>query len=117
MITTRVVCKCGEVFYLSQPASCWKCKELIAVDVESLRRYEKETQERVDKLNWFLRKLANHRAMGERGAGDTTERLLSAAGADWVKKGIALLRIDCGCESRRDWMNEKWPWDQGNNNV
>ena len=110
MITARVVCQCGEVFYLSQPGQCWKCKTVLAVDVESLKRYEQETQKRVDELNWFLRKLGEHRVMGDRGAGDTAERILASVGAEWIKKGLAMIHVDCGCESRRDWMNEKWPW-------
>ncbi len=110
MITDRVVCSCGEVYYLSQPATCWKCKASIAVDVESLKRYEAETQKRVDEMNWFIRKLAEHRAMDDRGAGDTAERLLSSAGADWIKSGLLMIHVDCGCESRRDWMNERWSY-------
>lgn len=34
MITSRIVCQCGEVYYLVQPGTCWRCKANIAPDSE-----------------------------------------------------------------------------------
>lgn len=48
-----------------------------------------------------------------RGLGDDIKKITRATGLDQLAKQIAkILNEDCGCDDRREWMNEKtknWP--------
>lgn len=50
---------------------------------------------------------------GDRGLGDTIERLLAASGiAPYLRGLLAVLmrRLDCGCAQRRDKLNREFPY-------
>lgn len=108
--SVRVACSCGEVYFLSQAARCYKCGRSIAVDVESLNRFEAQEKDRIENYNLFIRKLSALRIPGDRGAGDTAARLIDSVGGAWIKKGFELIGVSCGCESRQAWLNEHYPW-------
>lgn len=55
--------------------------------------------------------IAAHALPGERGVGDTAERLFGALGGSALKGAMReLLGVDCGCEARRDDWNRRWPY-------
>lgn len=54
--------------------------------------------------------LESRKQDGERGAGDTLERLLAKAGGRKFKHLMLLMRLPCGCDDRQAWLNKKWPY-------
>ncbi len=54
--------------------------------------------------------LESRKQDGERGAGDTLERLLAKAGGRKFKHLMLLMRLPCGCDDRQAWLNEKYPF-------
>lgn len=42
-----------------------------------------------------------------RGLGDTVEKITTATG---LKKLVKMVSKDCGCDKRRDKLNEKFPY-------
>ena len=54
---------------------------------------------------------------GDEGLGDTLKRVIEAARADWLlAAGLRLVGVDpreCGCEGRRLYLNEKFPYSWG----
>jgi len=43
------------------------------------------------------------------GLGDTIAKVAKAIGVDNL---VAALNVDCGCNSRREWFNRKFPYKQ-----
>lgn len=58
----------------------------------------------------WARTIAAQRADGDRGIGDTAERLFGAVGGELFKRAIALAGIDCGCSARKDSWNSLYPY-------
>ena len=57
----------------------------------------------------WARYVAERRADGEVGVGDTLERLLGSGGR-LMKATLAALDIDCGCCGRQKRCNERFPY-------
>lgn len=60
---------------------------------------------------WWVKKLAERKQIGEKGIGDTVQRLLGNVGGEQFKIGFKLLTgLDCGCAARQDNLNELYPY-------
>ena len=56
---------------------------------------------------WKKRKIAEERKKPE-GLGDTVEQVTKLTGIKWLTE--KLFGEDCGCEERKKWLNEKFPY-------
>lgn len=60
----------------------------------------------------FITGLSWLRTKDDKGIGDTVKHALSYMGGtqfEWVMKRLG---IDCGCGSRQDWLNARYPYDR-----
>lgn len=55
----------------------------------------------------------NNKNLKSKGLGDTVEKITTATGIkNLVEKVTESLGIkDCGCEARKEWLNEVFPYD------
>ncbi len=121
-MTPDHICKCGRQFHTNGLAGqfwCSTCKEhvYIAIDEATYLAREAEQQRIAKRREQIVRHifpwLKRFRAPEDRGLGDTVERLLTQIGGRPLKRLKALLdalSIDCGCTSRRDWLNQLVPY-------
>lgn len=72
------------------------------------QRIEREAERLPRLVKW----LGRFRQPADRGLGDTLERMMAKAGGRTFKHLMALLRLPCGCEDRRRWLNERFPFNQ-----
>ncbi len=58
----------------------------------------------------IIRVIARYAEPADKGIGDTLERAFAAMGADVVKAGLKMIGIECGCEGRKGWFNQRFPY-------
>jgi hypothetical protein len=117
------VCKCGRAFHTGGKAGrfwCATCLEYVFIAIDQAafeaRQAEqhKKARQRAEKLKLSFAVLKRFRTQEDRGLGDTVERLVARIGGRPLRRFKTLmdnLSIDCGCTSRRDWLNSLVPYD------
>ena len=63
-----------------------------------------------ERLPRLVRLVSRYRAEGDRGVGDTLERLLAKVGGRRFKHLMQLINLPCGCEDRQKWLNVRFPY-------
>ena len=65
----------------------------------------------VEKRSRLIKWISRFRVPEDRGLGDTLERMLSKVGGRKFKHLMQLMHMPCGCEDRRKWLNERFPFN------
>lgn len=55
--------------------------------------------------------VAGWRRVGDRGVGDTFQRLTHSVGLAMVPRLLAWFGVNCGCDQRQDEWNARWPYE------
>lgn len=58
----------------------------------------------------IIRGIARQRIDSDLGVGDTIERILAKMGGSQFEWVMHRMGIDCGCGSRKDWLNAVYPY-------
>lgn len=59
---------------------------------------------------WIVRTVYARRIDGERGIGDTVERLFAYMGGRQFKAFMKANKTPCGCSDRQAWLNARYPY-------
>jgi hypothetical protein len=59
-----------------------------------------------------VRVIAWFRSKEDEGLGDTIKRQLATLGANWVAAVLKELKIKCGCDARRRWLNARFSYSE-----
>lgn len=58
----------------------------------------------------WVKLIKQHRQDGDKGAGDTAQRLFAKFGGELFKTFAKSIGMPCGCTERQKAWNERWPY-------
>lgn len=89
--------------------TCRRCSTEIFFKTDA-----KKVRQQVKRSSTLVSMVMRYRVEGEKGVGDTVERLINTIGSRPLKRfkaSLEKLGINCGCQNRKEWLNKRYPYD------